>query len=73
MPNVRGLNLSCLLIIYSKVSLSVFYVLQLHIFVFAIQKASQDMSSLKTLAGQTGRKLTTLATNLISDLQDRIR
>eukprot|EP00250_Pteridium_aquilinum_P010165 c19189_g1_i1 orf=154-1413(+) len=36
-------------------------------------QASQDMSSLKSLAGQTGRKLSTLATNLISDLQDRIR
>ncbi|MCO5551753.1 hypothetical protein L7F22_005256 [Adiantum nelumboides] len=36
-------------------------------------QASQDMSSLKSLAGQTGKKLSTLATNLISDLQDRIR
>ncbi|KAH7293062.1 hypothetical protein KP509_28G010200 [Ceratopteris richardii] len=36
-------------------------------------QASQDMSSLKSLAGQTGKKLTAIATNLISDLQDRIR
>lgn len=36
-------------------------------------QASQDMSSLKTLAGQTGRKLTSMASNLIADLQDRIR
>ncbi|KAI5059159.1 hypothetical protein GOP47_0025478 [Adiantum capillus-veneris] len=36
-------------------------------------QASQDMSSLKSLAGQTGKKLSTLATNLMADLQDRIR
>eukprot|EP00249_Psilotum_nudum_P025400 c2981_g1_i1 orf=273-1508(-) len=36
-------------------------------------QASQDMSTLKTLAGQTGKKLTSIASSLIADLQDRIR
>ncbi|KAJ8512965.1 hypothetical protein OPV22_003399 [Ensete ventricosum] len=36
-------------------------------------QASQDMSSsLKDIAGETGKKLTTLASSLINDLQDRI-
>ncbi|CAM6085071.1 unnamed protein product [Calypogeia fissa] len=36
-------------------------------------QASQDMSTLKTLAGETGKKLTSIASSLIADLQDRIR
>lgn len=35
-------------------------------------QASQDMPSLKDIAGETGKKLTTLASSLINDLQDRI-
>ncbi|XP_072960584.1 probable ADP-ribosylation factor GTPase-activating protein AGD9 [Typha angustifolia] len=35
-------------------------------------QASQDISSLKNIAGETGKKLTSLASNLINDLQDRI-
>eukprot|EP01018_Ginkgo_biloba_P022132 Gb_31196 [translate_table: standard] len=36
-------------------------------------QASQDVSSLKSIAGETGRKLTSVASSLIADLQDRIR
>jgi ADP-ribosylation factor GTPase-activating protein 2/3 len=36
-------------------------------------QASQDMSTLKNLAGETGKKLTSIASSLIADLQDRIR
>ncbi|KAL1332235.1 hypothetical protein HN51_061079 [Arachis hypogaea] len=35
-------------------------------------QAQQDISSLKNIAGETGKKLTSLASNLMSDLQDRI-
>ncbi|OVA02944.1 Arf GTPase activating protein [Macleaya cordata] len=35
-------------------------------------QASQDISSLKNIAGETGKKLTSLASNFITDLQDRI-
>lgn len=35
-------------------------------------QAQQDMSSIKNIAGETGKKLSSLASNLISDLQDRI-
>ncbi|XP_058085774.1 probable ADP-ribosylation factor GTPase-activating protein AGD8 [Magnolia sinica] len=35
-------------------------------------QASQDISSLKNIAGETGKKLTSLASSLITDLQDRI-
>ncbi|CAL9077021.1 unnamed protein product [Musa acuminata var. zebrina] len=35
-------------------------------------QASQDMPCLKDIAGETGKKLTTLASSLINDLQDRI-
>ncbi|KAJ8555138.1 hypothetical protein K7X08_012634 [Anisodus acutangulus] len=35
-------------------------------------QAQQDMSSIKNIAGETGKKLTSLASNLMSDLQDRI-
>lgn len=35
-------------------------------------QASQDISSLKTIAGETGKRLTSLASTLINDLQDRI-
>ncbi|KAL6642639.1 hypothetical protein ACP70R_020820 [Stipagrostis hirtigluma subsp. patula] len=34
--------------------------------------ATQDLSSLKNMAGETGKKLTSLASNIITDLQDRI-
>eukprot|EP00850_Spirogloea_muscicola_P016059 SM000128S26192 [mRNA] locus=s128:31828:34409:+ [translate_table: standard] len=34
---------------------------------------NQDMSTLKNLAGQTSRKLSTMASSFIADLQDRIR
>ncbi|CAJ1931162.1 unnamed protein product [Sphenostylis stenocarpa] len=34
--------------------------------------AHEDISSLKNLAGETGKKLSFLASNLITDLQDRI-
>ncbi|MED6147170.1 GTPase-activating protein 8 [Stylosanthes scabra] len=33
---------------------------------------AQDISSLKNMAGETGKKLTSLASNLMMDLQDRI-
>ncbi|XP_006662627.1 probable ADP-ribosylation factor GTPase-activating protein AGD8 [Oryza brachyantha] len=35
-------------------------------------QASQDLSSIKNIAGETGKKLTSLASNIMSDLQDRI-
>ncbi|CAK9309498.1 unnamed protein product [Citrullus colocynthis] len=35
-------------------------------------QASQDISSLKNIAGETGRKLSSLASTLITDIQDRI-
>ncbi|KAI3918496.1 hypothetical protein MKX01_041816 [Papaver californicum] len=35
-------------------------------------QASQDISSLKNMAGETGKKLGSFASNLITDLQDRI-
>ncbi|KAF5734293.1 putative arf GTPase-activating protein [Tripterygium wilfordii] len=35
-------------------------------------QAQQDISSLKNIAGETGKKLSSLASNLITDLQDRI-
>ncbi|XP_024986975.1 probable ADP-ribosylation factor GTPase-activating protein AGD9 [Cynara cardunculus var. scolymus] len=35
-------------------------------------QAQQDISSLKNIAGETGKKLTTLASSLMNDLQDRI-
>ncbi|XP_022967510.1 probable ADP-ribosylation factor GTPase-activating protein AGD9 [Cucurbita maxima] len=35
-------------------------------------QASQDISSLKNMAGETGRKLSSLASTLITDIQDRI-
>ncbi|CAA6669656.1 unnamed protein product [Spirodela intermedia] len=35
-------------------------------------QASQDISSLKNIAGETGKKLTSLASSFITDLQDRI-
>ncbi|XP_065878403.1 probable ADP-ribosylation factor GTPase-activating protein AGD8 [Euphorbia lathyris] len=35
-------------------------------------QAQQDISSLKNMAGETGKKLSSLASNLMTDLQDRI-
>ncbi|EHA8589889.1 ADP-ribosylation factor GTPase-activating protein AGD10 [Cocos nucifera] len=35
-------------------------------------QTSQDISSLKNIAGETGKRLTSLASSLINDLQDRI-
>ncbi|MCL7040551.1 hypothetical protein MKW94_027648 [Papaver nudicaule] len=35
-------------------------------------QASQDISSLKNMAGETGKKLSSFASNFITDLQDRI-
>ncbi|GAV58029.1 ArfGap domain-containing protein [Cephalotus follicularis] len=35
-------------------------------------QAQQDISSLKNIAGETGKKLTSFASTLITDLQDRI-
>ncbi|CDP13029.1 unnamed protein product [Coffea canephora] len=35
-------------------------------------QAQQDLSSLKIIAGETGKKLSSLASSLMSDLQDRI-
>ncbi|OMO77306.1 Arf GTPase activating protein [Corchorus capsularis] len=35
-------------------------------------QAQQDISNLKNIAGETGKKLSSLASTLISDLQDRI-
>ncbi|XP_038974850.1 probable ADP-ribosylation factor GTPase-activating protein AGD8 [Phoenix dactylifera] len=35
-------------------------------------QATQDISSLKNIAGETGKRLTSLASSLINDLQDRI-
>ncbi|XP_042508085.1 probable ADP-ribosylation factor GTPase-activating protein AGD8 [Macadamia integrifolia] len=35
-------------------------------------QATQDISSLKNIAGETGKKLTSLASTFITDLQDRI-
>nr|KYP40058.1 putative ADP-ribosylation factor GTPase-activating protein AGD8 [Cajanus cajan] len=35
-------------------------------------QAQQDLSSLKNIAGETGKKLTSLASTLMTDLQDRI-
>lgn len=35
-------------------------------------QAQQDISSLKNIAGETGKKLGSIASSLMSDLQDRI-
>ncbi|ONK56062.1 uncharacterized protein A4U43_C10F3750 [Asparagus officinalis] len=35
-------------------------------------QASQDISSLKNIAGETGKKLTSIASTLLNDFQDRI-
>lgn len=35
-------------------------------------QAQQDISSLKNIAGETGKRLSSLASNLMTDLQDRI-
>uniref|UniRef100_A0A804R5V1 Arf-GAP domain-containing protein n=1 Tax=Zea mays TaxID=4577 RepID=A0A804R5V1_MAIZE len=35
-------------------------------------QATQDLSSLKNMAGETGKRLTSMASNIITDLQDRI-
>ncbi|XP_057870010.1 probable ADP-ribosylation factor GTPase-activating protein AGD8 isoform X2 [Cryptomeria japonica] len=35
-------------------------------------QASQDMSTIKNIAGETGKKLTSLASNIFADLQDRV-
>ncbi|XP_031503147.1 probable ADP-ribosylation factor GTPase-activating protein AGD8 isoform X1 [Nymphaea colorata] len=35
-------------------------------------QASQDISSLKNIAGETGKKLTSLASSFLTDIQDRI-
>ncbi|MCO5580708.1 hypothetical protein L7F22_034578 [Adiantum nelumboides] len=35
-------------------------------------QASQDMLALKSMAGQTGKKLTTMASSFLADLQDRM-
>ncbi|KAJ8650507.1 hypothetical protein MRB53_003530 [Persea americana] len=35
-------------------------------------QASQDISSIKNIAGETGKKLTSLASSLMTDFQDRI-
>lgn len=35
-------------------------------------QAQQDISSLKNIAGETGKKLSSLASSLMTDLQDRI-
>ncbi|CAN6486664.1 unnamed protein product [Victoria cruziana] len=35
-------------------------------------QASQDISSLKDMAGETGKKLTSLASSFLTDIQDRI-
>lgn len=35
-------------------------------------QASQDMLALKSMAGQTGKKLTSIASSFLSDLQDRM-
>lgn len=37
-----------------------------------LSQASQDISSLKNIAGETGKKLTSIASSLMNDLQDRI-
>lgn len=42
------------------------------IFVYSPFQAQQDISSLKNIAGETGKKLSSLASNLMTDLQDRI-
>jgi len=38
----------------------------------SVLQAQQDLSSLKNIAGETGKKLSTLASTLMTDLQDRI-
>lgn len=40
-------------------------------FVFSLQ-AQQDISSLQKIAGDTGKKLSSLASNFLTDFQDRI-
>ncbi|CAK9173399.1 unnamed protein product [Ilex paraguariensis] len=35
-------------------------------------QAQQDISSLKNIAGETGKKLGSLASSLMTDLQDRV-
>lgn len=40
--------------------------------VFFVFQAQQDISSIKNIAGETGKKLSSLASTLMTDLQDRI-
>lgn len=40
--------------------------------VFSVFQAQQDISSIKNIAGETGKKLSSLASTLMTDLQDRI-
>ncbi|RVW49992.1 putative ADP-ribosylation factor GTPase-activating protein AGD8 [Vitis vinifera] len=49
--------------------LSSFFIIWKFKFVFYAQ---QDYSSLKSIAGETGKKLSSLASTLMTDLQDRI-
>lgn len=35
-------------------------------------QAQQDISSLKNIAGETGKKLSSLASSFMTDIQDRI-
>jgi hypothetical protein len=39
---------------------------------FALLQAQNDISNLKNIAGETGKKLSSLASTLMTDLQDRI-
>lgn len=51
---------------------SVKYKYQFTLFFFLWFQAAQDVSSLKNIAGETGKKITDIASSFITDLQDRI-
>lgn len=54
----------------SKANINLFIVLR-EVYLKFVQ-AQQDISSLKNIAGETGKKLGSIASSLMSDLQDRI-
>lgn len=72
-------------LLYSEKSMSTFFVVCIStisiwvacsflslIFGLLTFQAQQDISSLKNIAGETGKKLSSLASTLITDFQDRI-
>lgn len=56
---------------YIFVSFIILFIVLREVYLKFVQ-AQQDISSLKNIAGETGKKLGSIASSLMSDLQDRI-